>query len=90
MYDAMLIHRTQVGLNPNGDSWTFLLLRYADKPESIIRLPFLFRAYVSRIVLSFIKDVADYINKKLSLDSTYYVMTHPIHFQYFTITIPRH
>ena len=50
----------------------------------------LFRAAVSRIVLSFIKDVADYINKKLSLDSTYYVMTHPIHFQYFTITIPRH
>lgn len=47
-------------------------------------------AAVSRIVLSFIKDVADYINKKLSLDSTYYVMTHPIHFQYFTITIPRH
>lgn len=47
-------------------------------------------AAVIRIVLSFIKDVADYINKKLSLDSTYYVMTHPIHFQYFTITIPRH
>ena len=64
MYDAMLIHRTQVGLNPNGDSWTFLLLRYADKPESIIILPFLFHAAVSQIVSCFIEDVAGYTGKK--------------------------
>ena len=53
----MLIHRTQVRLSPNGDSGAFLLLRYADKPESIIRLPFLFRAAVSQIVSCFIEDV---------------------------------
>ena len=61
-------------------------LRFIVSSSSLFRAA----AAVSRIVLSFIKDVADYINKKLSLDSTYYVMTHPIHFQYFTITIPRH
>ena len=49
----MLIHRTQVRLSPNGDSGAFLLLRYADKPESIIILPFLFRAAVSQIVSCF-------------------------------------
>ena len=64
MCEAMLIHRTQVGLSPNGDSGAFLLLRYADKPESIIRLPFLFRAAVSQIVPCFIEDVAVYIKKK--------------------------
>ena len=60
----MLIHRTQVGLSPNGDSGAFLLLRYADKPESIIILPFLFRAAVSQIVSCFIEDVAGYTGKK--------------------------
>jgi len=64
MYDAMLIHRTQVRLSPNGDSVAFLLLRYADKPESIIRLPFLFRAAVSQIVSCFIEDVAGYTGNK--------------------------
>ena len=64
MYDAMLIHRTQVRLSPNGDSGAFLLLRYADKPESIIRLPFLFCAAVSQIVSFFIEDVAGYTGKK--------------------------
>ena len=34
-------------------------------PESVIRLPFLFRAAVSKIVFSFIEDVAGYIKKKL-------------------------
>ena len=35
------------------------------KPESVIRLPFLFRAVVSRIAFSFIEDVAGYIGEKL-------------------------
>jgi hypothetical protein len=34
------------------------------KPESVIRLPFLFRAVVSRIAFSFIEDVAGYIGEK--------------------------
>ena len=34
------------------------------KPESVIRLPFLFRAAVSQIVSCFIEDVAGYIEKK--------------------------
>ena len=33
-------------------------------PESVIRLPFLFRAAVSQIVSCFIEDVAGYIEKK--------------------------
>ena len=33
-------------------------------PESVIRLPFLFRAAVSQIVPCFIEDVAGYIKKK--------------------------
>ena len=35
------------------------------KPESVIRLPFLFRAAVSQIVFSFIEDVAGYTGKKM-------------------------
>ena len=34
------------------------------KPESVIRLPFLFRAAVSQIVPCFIEDVAGCIKKK--------------------------
>ena len=34
------------------------------KPESVIRLPFLFRAAVNRIVSCFIEDVAGYTGKK--------------------------
>ncbi len=34
------------------------------KPEQFIRLPFLFRAAVSRIMFSLIEDVAGYTGKK--------------------------
>lgn len=33
------------------------------KPESVVRLPFLFSTSVSRIVFGFIEDVAGYIGK---------------------------
>ena len=35
------------------------------KPKQVIRLPFLFRAAVSRIVSCFIEDVTGYTGEKL-------------------------
>lgn len=39
---------------------------YTVNPGPVIRLPFLFRAAVSRILFCFIDDVAGYIGKNLS------------------------
>ena len=69
-HGVWMIYKVMSGLNTGCLIWCVVWFRVGYdgcvmfKPESVIRLPFLFRAAVSRIVFCFIEDIARYIGKK--------------------------